>query len=188
MAPYTRAFPTADPRAGALGLINWNYEPEIAAVSLAPTSQTIYFSSIWLPAGVSVGNLYFWIAVAGAGTQPTSVVVGLDNGVTMQAQSGELKANAALTTVGFQKVPLAAAFTPPQSGYYRICYLSNGVFGTTPLQLANRTTTSGSTSKQALLFEPWGTGGTAQTALPANGSALPAVVIASNAIWCGAGA
>lgn len=187
MTTFLRANPTADPLAQALGLINWAYEPEISAVALAPTSQTIYFESLWLPAGVPVGNLFFWIATAGAGTTPTGIYGFLDNGSTVVAQTANETANAKWTQTGWKKFALAAAYTPLASGYYRVCFLQNGAWGTTQMQLANRTT-AGASSKGDLTFEPYGTGGTGQTAPPANGVALPTVAMATNAIWVGAGA
>lgn len=188
MPTFSRAFPQPDPLAQALGLISWSYEPQVAAVQLAPTSQTIFFSSVWLPAGVAVGNLVFGVTVAAVAPTPTSVVVGIaDSAGVMVAQSGELKASTKWLALGFAKVPLAASYSPPTAGYYRLLFLQNGTF-TTPLQLTNRTIATVGATKGDLSFEPWGTAGTAATALPANGSSLSSIALNSQEIWMAAAA
>jgi len=183
---YTRATPTADPLAVSLGMINWSYDLAIAAVTLAPTSQTIHISALWLPGGVQVGTLWFGISTPAAGTVPTSIIIGLENGATIVTQSAELKNNTGWLTGGVQKFPIVP-FTPPQGGFYRGCFWQNGAWGTTQLALANRTVAGLNTTAQALAYVPWHTGGTSVAAFPANGAALPSIVFGTNALWIGAG-
>jgi hypothetical protein len=107
---------------------------------------------------------------AGAGTTPTNIYVGLaDSTGKMVAQSNDLKADTGWTTTGPQTFSLNATYTVPTDGIYYVVVLANGTWGTTQMALS-RTNSLGN-GKFGSIFV-YATGGTGQTALPANGSSI----------------
>lgn len=162
-----------------LGFVSMNYQPATAAAGGSPTSQLIYAVAVPYRAGQVVTNLVWLVATAAAGTVPTSIVTGLASSSAMLAQSAELKNNAGWTSLGIKPFALSAAYTIPSDGIYYHLFLQNGTWGTTALQLA-RATNQGSVFGSSILY---GTAGSGQTALPANGAAVTLVTTSAQTWW-----
>lgn len=124
--------------ARALGLKAWSHDPTLIGAGTAPVAGTRYSTGIALDSGDTVTNLLFNIAVAGAGTAPTGIYVGLHDTATMLAVSANLKDSAQWIGVGYAVAALAAPFTVPSTGLYYAQIIQVGAWGTTQMTL-NRT-------------------------------------------------
>lgn len=155
-----------------MGWQSWTYDPSFSTAATAPTSQTIYCVALPLTEGQIITNVLFDVTTAGAGTVPTGIYVGLCNATTMVAQSNNLNSSSAWTsntTIG--TAPLNAAYTVPTTGLYYAVLLVNGTWGTTQMTLQR--ITGARNTVGGLLMQA--TGGTGQTTLPANNSAITLV-------------
>lgn len=151
------------------GIISWNFNPMVTIAATAPTAGTIYAAAVSLLAGDIVNNIVVGVSVAGGGTVPTSLVVGLaDSTGKIVAQSAEQKTNTTWTTIGLGPVPLSAAYTVPTTGNYFVVILQVGSWGTTQVSLDRGINSVASFSGSFL----YATGGTTQTVLPATGSSF----------------
>lgn len=154
-----------------LAINSWNFPPNAVNTNSPLTSQTIYVVAVPYRAGQIVTNIAYSVSTAAAGTAPAGAFVGLaDSSRTMQAQSGNLSGG--FLAAGIQNFALAAAYTIPASGIYYHVLLQNGSWGTTQPAFHRGTSLAGVTSPGGVFL--YGTAGTGQTALPANGSALGA--------------
>lgn len=166
----TTAIQLVDPLALALGLQTWGGYPSRLTQS-ALTSQTIYAMAVSLCAGQVVSSVVLWNQVAASGTSPTGFFVGLaDSTGKMLVQSSNLNASTELTAVKDSQLALASSYTVPATGIYYVVILQNGTWGTTNAQLGNHGGSAGVTPNGTAFL--YATGGTGQTALPANGSSL----------------
>jgi hypothetical protein len=156
----------------ALGILAWNHNPLVETGTLALTAGTVYAMSVPLLAGQVISRLGFGINVAGAGTVPTHIYIGLcDSTGKMLAQSADLAANAGWTSgTKLTSFPLSASYTVPTTGLYYIVILQVGAWGTTQMTL-DRTLGLGTQIDGAGAFI-YGTGGAGAAALPANGATL----------------
>lgn len=173
------------PLSRAFGLKTWNYDILSAGANTAPTSQTIYATPIYIPAGKVITNVVLGVSTAASGTSPAHFYVGLASPSKVVAQSNNLNASTSLTTAGMQNFALASTYTTnttdSSSGLYYVLLLQDGAFGTTNPTFAN-------TVAQANLSKAYGAGAvlcgttaTAQTALPTNGTAI--TVTAATNYW-----
>lgn len=182
-----------DPRAGGVGLISWAGDPGgYNTASGVLTSQRVYVSSLYIPAGQVISNIYLNTQTAGVTGTPTSFTVGIAdaNGVLL-AKSAELKASASLTATGVNPYP--CAYTTLQSdagnGFYYIVVLEDKTADfTTPVQFGK----SAGNVNVALTGMPvlYGTGATgSQAALPAVGAAIVGGIVATNGLplWTAVG-
>lgn len=176
-----------DPLMDALGLLAWNGDPKMTGNTGAATSQTIIAIPIPTKAGVTYTGVRLVVGVAGTSTAPTGFFVGLATNAAigstgaMLAQSNNLNSSASLTTTGSQPFAFNATFTETVTGFRVVTILQNGAFAGTNCQFTRYTpggqygTASGA---QALAY----TAGAAQTALPSNGSNLPAAYSNQNTL------
>jgi len=181
-----------DPLAKALGYKNWNFSPAIGAGNgTAPTSQTIYCSSLWLPVGTVCTGVVIYVVTAAAGNKPTSFSAGLCTATKMVAQSAadvSGNAGAPFAAQGENQIALTGTYTTNASdsstGLYYLLLLQNGSYSVTQPQFGRNVQAIPplALSGQAL---PWGTAGTGQTALPANGAAV--TIVATNGLGFFAG-
>lgn len=155
-----------------LGYQAWNYQPNLANGGTAPTAGTIYVSSLPLRTGQTVSNLVWQVQTAGASTVPTDIFCGLaDSTGKMLTQSVTLKASAIWTPgagSGIAQAPVTS-FAVLSDGLYYGVFLQVGSWGTTQLALGKGTNNIAPGGVGTIVF---GTAGTSQTALPANGSSL----------------
>jgi hypothetical protein len=166
-----------------LGLVSWNFNPQNIATQTAPTSQTIYAASLGLRAGQTVTNVVLDVEVASSGTAPTGFFVGIASKAAtgvMLAQSSNLASGS--FAVGLNNYALTAPWSVTATDLYFVVLLQNGAFSVTNPSFGRGSGRAavGSTFMSALA-------GTAQTALPGNGSALPAVYSSASALdyWVG---
>lgn len=182
-------FAAADPLAVALGYVNWNYHyPASPATGVAAT-QVIFASSIYLPPGKTITNINLQVLVAGVATAPTSFFVGLCSASKMLAQSANIIGGAnegQLKAIGTATLPLSATYTTntadSPSGAYYIAVLQNGAYAT-PVQFGRVAGVSGAGVALAGNSPIFGTLGSGQTALAANGAAV--TVTANTATFFG---
>jgi hypothetical protein len=161
-----------------LALKTWNYRPIITANS-APASGTIYALATPFYAGDIISTIWLNVQVAGAGTAPTGFFVGVaDSSRNMLAQSNNLNASSSLTATAHQQFALNASWTVPTDGMYYVVILENGSWGTTQMALGR----GGSIGAAFGTNFEFATAGTGQTALPANGSALPSAYSSTGAL------
>lgn len=150
----------------AYGLKAWTYNPNLIANAFAPATQKILFTSVTLRAGDIATNMLTSVQQGAAGTNPTTIKLGLyaADGSSRLAVTGNLNADAKWTSVGFKSFAFAAPFTVTTTGIYLAAFLSDGVFGTTVLQLHQ---IAGNAGPGSALNGAWpaGTGGTGQTDL-----------------------
>ena len=122
----------------SLGLLSWTCDPfagEAGGATL--TSQQVYFSAIPVRAGMNITGLVFSVAVAAAGTTPTTIKAGLYS--TAFARLG-LSANVAAASywtaaVAFVQVPLTATYPVTSEGLLYGAFLQDGSWGTTQMQI-----------------------------------------------------
>ncbi|MDE2103907.1 MAG: hypothetical protein KGL39_42115 [Patescibacteria group bacterium] len=173
------------PLSRAFGLKTWNFEPILAGANTAPTSQTIYATPIYIPAGKVITNVVLGISTAGSGTTPAHFYVGLASPAKMVAQSNNLNASTSLTTAGMQNFALSATYTTnttdSSSGLYYVVLLQDGAFGTTNPTFLNTTAQANASKAYGAGSILCGTLGTAQTALATNGTAV--TVTAASVFW-----
>ena len=177
----------ADPTALAAGYKGWTWFPYAATTGTSLTSQKIYAMGIALNAGAVINNVVLQVITSGVGTTPTGFFVGICNATTMLAQSGNLNANAGLTTQGQMAFPLSAAYTVPTSGLYFAVFLQNGAFGTTNVafgrfsfNLSGAGVAIGTTGVDLMANI-----GTSQTALPANNATVTFAAENQSAFFAG---
>lgn len=173
-----------DPVAVSLGYKTWNYNLYLVNNQSTPTSQTIFAFEVPTVAGQQYTGVRLGIGTAGSGTPPTGFFVGLATTATtgvMLAQSANLAASTSLTTANVQNFAFNAAYTEtglstPQSRM--VVLLMNGTFGTTPAQIGRFNQNAIITTVGTVVL--YATAGTGQTALPANGAALPGAYAAAS--------
>lgn len=179
------------PLAVGLGVADWNMPPFVATSNFSPTSQTIYAVVVPTIAGKTYTGIELFVSTAGSGTAPSGFFVGLatlaatGSKGTMLAQSSDLHSSASLTTVSAQRFPFSAAYTETVSSARYAVVLKNGAFASTDVAFAHTSGPSGHAG-----IEGFGLNaicGTSQTALPSNGSQLPAAFSesGSHGIWVG---
>lgn len=174
------ALTAPDPLAVALGLVNWNANWGTFTSTLAPTSQTIFATAIWLPFGRPITRLSTLCTVAASGTAITGGFMGLCSPTTMVAQSANIGTAAASYPVGPLVVPFAGSVltyspnaTDSATGIYYVLVLLNGTFGTTQPTFArgNGTGAAGLSPSGGTLIQ-FGNAGTGVATLPANAAAV----------------
>jgi len=176
-----------DPAALALGLLNWNNNPNANPTNAATlATQTIFALAIWLPAGVRVSNVWLPFNVAkSATTPPTGAFVGFGTGAAIQIQSGNLNAHASWGAgTNWQILPIGAQYVTPLPNYYYVYLLVNGTWtggaGTQPT-IVRGSTPAGLSMNNVFQVA---TAGTGQTALPANGAAVTLATSGSPIGYC----
>ncbi len=152
------------------GLLSWTGNPENGrGASSAAATQVIFAVAIPLRAGMSVSNIWFGVQTAGTSTAPTGFFLGLANATTVLAQTANQASSGTLTATGFKSLPLSAAYAVPADGIYYVLILQNGIFAGTNVLFQKADPPSGATLNSVFVIA---TGGTGQTALPANGNAI----------------
>lgn len=178
----------ADLAYGIQGWISQNYPLLLASGGAALTAGTIFGYPVGLTAGDVVTSIGWGVTTAGAGTVPTGMYVGLaDSTGTMVAQSSNLASSSIWTAAGVASAALSSPYTVTTTGGYIAMILQVGSWGTTQAAFARVITAASALAvPMSGKISPSGSFGTAQTALPANGSALPSLTGSSNtAYWCG---
>jgi hypothetical protein len=152
-----------------LGLIVENFNPVLATAGTAPATQVAYGEVVGLANGELITGIALWNQVAAAGTLPATARFGIaDSTGKILAISGNENA-LAQWAVGINKHPLAAPYTIPADGLYYLCFVVNGVWGTTqptPLRVTGGLGAAMVPTPQRTF--QWA----AQTDLPAVGSSL----------------
>lgn len=116
----------------ALGLLAQSGDPDTYDQVQAPATQNVYGRLLGLRAGMVVTGVALWNSTPAAGTLPTLVRAGIaDANGKMLVVSGNASA-LAIWDGGRVKLPLAAPYTVLATGGYYVCYVVNGVWGTTP--------------------------------------------------------
>jgi len=125
-----------DAALAAQGLLAETFSRRFATSQAAPTSQTIFASLVTLYAGMTVTNLHCAVGTAAAGTDPTLIKMALCSkaGVVLQ-QSVNEAADAKWDSKGTKTVALASPYAVTATDGYYVCFLINGTFGSTNLQL-----------------------------------------------------
>lgn len=200
MPPGTQLTPAAQglfPLANAFGLISCNFNPSIAGGTTPPTSGRMDAVALYLPPGETINNIFLTVQTPGSGLAPTGFFVGLaaptpalgGTGL-MLAQSANLAASAALTTAGIQAFQLSAPYVTKVAdsakGFYYVCLLENGAFGTTNVafERGNGTNPGLGTASNNGWFGNIGTG---LVTPPANGAGVTFSSGAGLGWWVGVG-
>lgn len=156
----------------ASGIQAENFDPVVATAGTAPATQKVFGDLFGFSAGQVIAGIVLRNVVAAVGTLPTTVRVGIaDAQGNMLAISGNLNA-LANWAAGPNLLPFATPFTVPSDGGYYVCFVVNGVWGSTqptPIRVTGGVGASHAkiTNGSAVSFE-W----SGQTDLPAVGSAL----------------
>lgn len=173
----------------ALGYVSWNYHYPASPATAVAATQIVYAASLYLPPGRTVTNINLQVLVAGASTSPTSFFVGLCSPTTMLAQSANIiggASEAQLKAIGTATLPLGSPYivntTDSATGLYYVTILQNGAYGT-PVQFGRISGVSGAGAALSGSTPIFGTLGTGQTALPANGATI--TITANNATFFG---
>lgn len=130
----------------ARGLLSENYHgPSGAATGATAATQTIFGGLLGLLAGDVVTNVGVSVSTVASGTPPTTIKLGLvDTTGAVLAVTANVAADSQWTaSTGMKLFALTAPYTVPTDGGYYAVILSDGVFGTTPLQLARCNPTGG---------------------------------------------
>lgn len=185
------------PLANAFGLLTCNFNPTIAGGTTNPTTQRMDAIALYIPPGQTITNIYLTVQTAASGTVPAGFFVGIASPTValggtglMLAQSANLASSASLTTAGIQAFPLSTPYatktTDSSKGFYYICLLENGAFGTTNVAFhrGNGTNPGLGTAGTNGWFGNIGTG---LATPPANGSAVTFSSGAGLGWWVGVG-
>lgn len=168
--PTTKTSPKSrdDIERTGLGYISWNFKVDLCTTTGSLTSQTIFAVGVPYRAGDVVTNLAWQISTAAAGTAPTSAIMGISDGVTMLAQTADVKASTSWASTGPQVFALSAAYVIPADGiYYHVAWV-NGTWGTTQPAVGR----SGATAPSFNSKFNYATLGTSQSSFPANAAAV----------------
>ncbi len=156
----------------ALGVQFEPYPAFLAATSLAPPTQTVRGIAVYATAGATITGVKMRLAVAAAGSLPTTARFGLaDSTGKMLARSGNLTALANWVT-GPCPMPFTTPFQLPYTGVYFPCFVVDGTWGSTqptPVNVNGGGTASNVGDGTA---PPWTFIWGGQTDLPAVGSSL----------------
>lgn len=155
-----------------LGITSETYRITHGTGFAALTSQQIVCGLLALLEGDTVTNIILEVAIAAAGTSPTTMRIGLaDSAGVMLAVSANENAAATWPT-GFKAIAMGTPYPVTTSGVYYCCIIQNGAFGTTNPSWAQASSTAPKTSS------PIGSGKGAykwqntQTDLPIVGNSL----------------
>lgn len=156
----------------ASGIQAENFDPVLATAGTAPATQKVFGDLFGFSLGQVLSGIVLRNGVAAAGSLPTTARVGIaDAKGNMLAISGNLNA-LANWAAGANLLPFAAPFTIPSDGGYYICFVVNGVWGTTqptPIRVTGGLGAShGKTPAGVPVSFEWA----GQTDLPAVGSPL----------------
>ena len=102
------------------GLLAWTFDPALASYTTLSTANLVFFTAIYLQAGVTYTNLWFY-TISGGGT----TTFGLYNSTTQVAVTASFTFPSAVGAN--HSVPFTAAYTPTTSGLYWIAVESTGI-------------------------------------------------------------
>lgn len=172
----------------AAGAISESWHPSANVASFALTSGTIYRSLLGVNIGDVITNVGFHLIVAAAGAAPSGAGTGVFAGIAssagvMLAVTADVKADAQWTaTAGAEIVfPLTGSYRVQSNTGIYVVVLQSGSWAVTQPQLARPGSVSWIPFSGRITR--WGTGGTAQTALPAVGAALPTLANSSAPLY-----
>lgn len=162
------------------GIISQNFPLLEATAAVAVSSTRVYGGLLPLVAGDPINNISVGVRAAGAGTIPTSLVLGLlDKTGKVLQQSANVNSSTNWTTANnISTIALGGTYTVPTSDVYYACIWASGTWGTTQMTLLEGVTNPilnaiGSGS----LFSATTTSGS----FPANGSSFTLSASGANA-------
>ena len=141
-----------DQRWKTLGLVSaaWDFMGLTSTLPTAtPATQVLYGTLVGFNTGDVITNVCVSITTLGVGTTPSAIYLGVfSTSGTQLAISADVHASSIWTaTAKIVQVAMVTPYTVPSSGSLYLCFLSNGTWGTTQLQLQPGTTSG------KLLFE-----------------------------------
>lgn len=120
------------------GFLSETFPAQCSGGLVTVASQRIYGGGIGLAAGDVVTNIHVGVAVAGTSTAPTTIRLGLATSAgVIVATTADLHASANWTETGIPTSALTVpgAYTVPSDGLYYPCFLQNGSWAGTAMQL-----------------------------------------------------
>ena len=119
------------------GLLAEPASPATLVAGAVPTTTLLYADLVFLPAGVTVSNMVTAVSVAGAGTAPTLIKMGVYSVPgTFIIGTANVATDAMWLSTGQKVVPLTTPWTVLVAGSYYLVFLINGTFASTNIQLA----------------------------------------------------
>jgi hypothetical protein len=172
-----------------LGFVSWNFFPQNISTQSAFATQVIYAIAVPVKAGQVIANVVVDVEVAASGTAPTNIFFGIAD-IANLGSIGTLRAKTADVAAGsftqaIQSYALSAAYTVPVNGNIAVLALVNGTWSVTQAAFGRGSGRVAAGGASGPFFSA--TCGTAQTALPSVGSALPAAFSVTGALqfWAG---
>ena len=169
------------------GFLEWNYDTARIHNSSGATSGTIQAIRVIVRAQLSVTNIVLYQAAAGV-SLVTGCLVGLYT--SLGAKIGASADQAAVWNSGVQVLKTMALTGGPfllAPGSYFVLAVANHSAGSTPTWGFDQSfsTTASNSGAGAGALTRWGTGGTAQTTLPASFTPSSYLTIAQPQYWVG---
>lgn len=159
-------------QANALGV---KFEPFPAIClqqTLAPNTQQLFGSAVWVRGGTTLTGVKFRCGVAAAGTLPTTARFGIaDSSGKMLAISGNVNA-LANWAAGANSIPFAATYVPPADGILFPCFVVNGTWGSTQPTMAVIFSAATAAFNADGSYPPLAFSWTGQTDLPVVGASV----------------
>jgi hypothetical protein len=121
--------------------VGGTFSPVFVPVGGNPqSSQTIHGMAVYLYAGETVTNVICCVTIAGAGTAPTALKLGVWSSAATPvclAVTADLATDSRWTSgTGWKVNALSSAYVVPSSGIYYLAFWINGAFATTNMSLS----------------------------------------------------